>query len=568
MSTLPARTVRAFSSRGLIWLFHLTLPLVGLWLLLANPTIDLVWEDHVAHFWLVLATAVVNIGLAAVIGVVANARGDARLLLVSLAFASAAGFFALHAGATPSVLLATPNASFVLSTPIGIVLAGAFGFASSADLSPERAVRIVGLRGVLVALVVAAILGWAVASLVPGSPLNSPLPPAAAQPVLRLIAAVGLTMLAAAAFRYLRVFRRRPSVVIIALVTAFVLLAEALVAASESRSWHASWWEWHVLLLLAFGYVGYSAHVQYRREGRVTTLFRALSLEETVRRLRDEYAAALDRLVAEIDAADESGRAAAIEPLAAGLTTSFGLTEGQAEVIGRAAEALAVERREARRLGLFRRYLSPEVADALLADPRRVDLGGATVEVTVLFGDLRAFTTFAERSEPEDVVRLLNTYFAAIVPLILGEGGTVIQFQGDAFMAIFNAPVRQPDHPMRAGRAALAIQRRVDELGAGRDEWPRFRLGIATGPALVGNVGSEEVRSFTAIGDTVNLAARLQTLAEVGTIVVSGATAERLEGAVLEPKGELAIKGKTAPVRAFELVGLPQERHADGEPEA
>lgn len=556
-ATLPGRAARAVSSRALIWLFHLALPLAGLWILLANPQLDLVWEDHDAHFWLILGTAAVNVVLAVIIAEAADRRGDARLFLVSLAFASAAGFFALHGIATPTVLLQTPNASFVLSTPIGIVLAGVFGLVSSLDFPPDRAAALLRRRGLLAGLVAAGLLAWGVASLLPGSPLGRPLAPEHAAPILRMLAIVGITLVLAAALGYLGIYRRRPSVVVIAIVTAFILLAEALVAVAESRSWHASWWEWHVLLLLAFGYVAYSAHVQYRREGGSTTLFRALSLEETVRQLQDEYAQALDRLVGEIEIAAEGGRPAEVDRLAARLSASFGLTEGQAAVLAEAADALAVERREVRRLGLFRHYLSPEVAAALLDDPARADLGGATVEVTVLFGDLRGFTAFAERSDPEEVVRLLNTYFAEVVPIILGAGGTVVQFMGDAIMAIFNAPVRQPDHPLRAARAALEIQRRVELIAAPQPGWPGFRIGIATGPALVGNVGSAEVRSFTAIGDTVNLAARLQAEADVGRVVVGPATRERLgPAATVRPIGELRLKGKAEPVPAFELVSL------------
>jgi adenylate cyclase len=557
MTSIAVRAARAVSPRVGIWLFHLSLPLVGLWLLLANPTADLMWEDHTAHFWLILGVALVNVALAVLIGQAASRRRDERLFLVSLAFASAAGFFALHAFVTPSVILATPNASFVLSSPLGIVLAGAFGFASAADLRSEEARFIFSRRWWLVGVVVVALAGWAVLSIAPGSPLGQPLPPDRAAPLLATLAVVGVTLEIGAAVGYLRVYRRRPSIVLAAIVTAFVLLAEALVAMAQSRAWHASWWEWHVLLLLGFGYVAYSAQVQYRREGQAASVFRALSLEETVRKLRDEYATALDGIVETMERAEETGGSTPIEPAAAGFADRFGLSEGQADVLVRAAEALATERREVRRLGLFRRYLSPEVASALLADPTQAALGGATIEVSVLFADLRGYTSFSERSQPTDVVALLNAYFGEAVPEILANGGTVVQFMGDALMAIFNAPVAQPDHPLRAARAALGMQARATALAAGHPEWPRFRVGVATGPALVGNVGSDEVRSFTAIGDTVNLAARLQTQAEIGRVVVSAATAAALEGkATLVPIGELSLKGKERPQAAFELVDL------------
>ena len=153
---------------------------------------------------------------------------------------------------------------------------------------------------------------------------------------------------------------------------------------------------------------------------------------------------------------------------------------------------------------LFHRYLAPEVADALIADPALAELGGEEVEVTVVFADLTGFTSFSERVSPEEAMAMLNRSFAAAVPVVLAEGGTIVQFSGDAMMAIFNAPVRQTDHVLRAARAALRLQADTSAGWEGPPT-PRFRVGLNTGPALVGNVGSAELRSFTAIGDTTNL---------------------------------------------------------------
>ena len=556
-SDQPGSWARMVSPRSLIWVFHVALPVIGLWLLVAQPQLDLVWEDHVAHFWLVLVTAAINVGLAFLVGQAAYNRDDARLYLVSLAFLSAAGFFSLHALATPAVILTGPNAGFVVATPVGVVLAGLFALASSIEYTPAQAARILRLRPLLTGGLVVLIAAWQLVALAGATLLNKPLPADEAQGSLRVLALAGVLTYAAAAIGYFRLYRRRPSVVLLGVITAFVLLAESLIALAAARSWHASWWEWHVLMTLAFGFVAYSAHVQYQREGRVTSLFRALSLEETVRQLREEYAAALQRLVGTLEEARESGRATPTPVLASRVSGSFDLTEGQAEVLAEAAEAVAAERREVRRLGLFRRYLSPEVAAALLEDPSQAALGGSTIEISVLFADLRGFTPFSERSQPAEVVAFLNTYFGAVVPIILREGGTIVQFIGDAIMAIFNAPVRQPDHPVRAARAALAFQARTRELAADHADWPLFRVGIATGPAVVGNVGSDEVRSYSAIGDTVNLAARLQTSAQVGQVVVSPATAAALGSrATLRPIGALALKGKAAPVEAYELVAI------------
>ena len=205
--------------------------------------------------------------------------------------------------------------------------------------------------------------------------------------------------------------------------------------------------------------------------------------------------------------------------------------------------------------GLFRQYMSPDVATALLADPRQAALGGAVVEVTAVFADLRGFTGFSERSSPEEIVSLLNRYFEVATSTILGEGGTVVQFVGDALMALFNAPVQQDDHALRAARAALTVQERIEEVA--EEGWPRFRIGINTGPALVGNIGSTALRNFNAMGDAVNVAARLESSAEPGQVVIGDSTCALLpDGAVTEPLGGLAVKGRNEPVVAHLLRAL------------
>jgi class 3 adenylate cyclase len=206
--------------------------------------------------------------------------------------------------------------------------------------------------------------------------------------------------------------------------------------------------------------------------------------------------------------------------------------------------------------GLLRHYLSPDIAATLIEDPERAALGGEEVEVTVLFADLRGYTTFAERLAPTEVVAVLNAAFGAAVPVLLAEGGTVVQFMGDALMAIFNAPNRQPDHALRAARAALAMQRAVGEL-PGASTRPSFRVGLSTGPALVGNVGAAEIRNFSAIGDTTNLAARLQTYAAEGSVVISADTYALIrERAIVRSLGSPELKGKSRPVEVYELLGL------------
>jgi len=152
-------------------------------------------------------------------------------------------------------------------------------------------------------------------------------------------------------------------------------------------------------------------------------------------------------------------------------------------------------------------------------------------------------------------VQMLNHYFGLAVPLLLAQGGTVTHFGGDALMVLFNAPIRQPDHAHAAARAAIAVCEAIDAVASAHAEWPKIRVGINSGPALIGNIGGEDVRSFTAIGDTVNLASRLETLAPPGQIVVGEATRDLLGDAVrVEPLGSVEVKGKVDPVRAFLLV--------------
>jgi class 3 adenylate cyclase len=205
---------------------------------------------------------------------------------------------------------------------------------------------------------------------------------------------------------------------------------------------------------------------------------------------------------------------------------------------------------------LVRRYFSPLVASTLLAEPQRLELGGEVAEVTVLFADLRGFTAASERIPPDEAVRMLNRYFGLALPIVEAEGGTPIQLAGDQVMAIFNAPERNEDHAVRAARAALEIQRRV-EAATDAEGVPRFGIGINTGPALVGNIGSETFFNFTAIGDTTNLAARLTEAAAAGEVVLGPATAAAIRPvARLTPRPGLELKGRAGPVEAFVLEEL------------
>jgi class 3 adenylate cyclase len=212
---------------------------------------------------------------------------------------------------------------------------------------------------------------------------------------------------------------------------------------------------------------------------------------------------------------------------------------------------------ELRASRLFRQYVSPGVAAAMLADPRHTALGGSIVDVTVLFADLQGFTSYSELGSPDQVVAMLNRYFSDVVPLILEEGGTVDKFVGDAMMAIWGAPNRQPDHALRGARAALAMQAAVRRVAEGNPDFPCFRIGVNSGPALVGNIGIDQFRNFTAIGDTVNLAARLQETAKPGEVVIGpGTFAAVRHEAVVRALGPVRVKGKEDTLEAYVLERL------------
>jgi adenylate cyclase len=513
----------------ILWPILFALPLGGLALLLLQPDLDVDWEHHPAHFWLVLSISLVSVALGALTSEAASRRSDARLFLVSLAFLSSAAFLGLHALATPGVLLEGRNAGFTIATPVGLLLASLFAAWSSVERPTFPSPRL--LRWAVAAVV----LLWAALSLAEVPPLDRALTEDESDRWLLGLGVPAVALYALAAGRYWRLQRARPAPVLLGVTAGWILLGEASIAVAFSRNWHASWWEWHLLMAAAFGIVALTA-LRERHRGEV---FASLYLDDTLGRIDRRYAGAVKAAAAErLDDAE--------------LRRRFGLSADEATVVRRAAsEVEAVE-------GLLQPYLSPQLAARLREEPEAAALGGEEREVSVLFADLQGFTAFSERHSPSDVLAMLNAYWAQTVPVVLGEhGGMIERFAGDAIMVVFNAAADQPDHALRAARAGLELQRAAAGVGQGRPDWPTFRVGINTGPAIVGNVGTEEQRSFTAIGDTTNLAARLQTAAEPGQVVVGEATYEEiLELAQAEPIGELELKGKAAPVTAYRLIGL------------
>ncbi|WP_433435293.1 adenylate/guanylate cyclase domain-containing protein [Nonomuraea sp. CA-141351] len=656
--------------RGVVWGIHLVLPLLGLWLLLAHPDVNIPWQHNPSHFWMIITVAGLNVVLGIMISEASSRRQDARLFLVSMVFLSSAGFFFLHGLATPKIILPTGSLGFDLGQQAGLTIAAAFAFASALPLGERAAKAVLDSQHFVRAVLFGFIVAWGLVSLIPGlTPLSEP-PPQSPVPWLAWASIPGVLLYGAASVMMFLLHRRRPSAMLISLITAYALLAETMVAGMSQLNWHLSWWEWHLLLTLAFVFVAYSAYLQFRREGSSAGLFDSVTLSATVARIQQDYDQALEELVEHVRRG---------EPLAATrLSGKFRLNEGQAAVLDRAGEALANERELSERLTalvavsaqtkvglpegqllatalervrqaygdvkiglvaegktqigsreyefagnqpirrndllafpltvkghlagvlevpvgrtpqdealaatlagqlsislenarlyqeldtLFRQYMSPDVANALLADPAQAALGGELKELTALFADLKGFTTFSEKVTPGEIVEMLNRYHTAAVPCILNNGGTIVQFVGDALLALFNAPATQAGHARAACRAALDMQRaaaevaeemawkRVDDV-----QWPTFRVGVNTGPALVGNIGSPELRGFNAMGDCVNVAARLEGIAEPGTVVIGETTLRQLgRGASVNPLGQLSLKGKEELVAAYVLTDL------------
>ncbi|MEO5887355.1 MAG: adenylate/guanylate cyclase domain-containing protein [Anaerolineales bacterium] len=206
---------------------------------------------------------------------------------------------------------------------------------------------------------------------------------------------------------------------------------------------------------------------------------------------------------------------------------------------------------------LFERMVSPAVIAQL--DPNGLQLGGKRVDISVLFADIRGFTTFSETIAPEKLVSILNRYLAAMAEAVLAQEGTIDKFMGDAIMAWFNAPVPQKDHTLRAVKAALAIRDSVEGLykELPKDSHLAFGAGIHYGDAVLGLIGTERRLEYTAISDSVNTAKRLQENSARNQIIISREAYERVRDEVeVSPITPLAVKGKTAPLDVFEVLGL------------
>ncbi len=206
--------------------------------------------------------------------------------------------------------------------------------------------------------------------------------------------------------------------------------------------------------------------------------------------------------------------------------------------------------------GLFQQYVSAPLAQSMLTHQTSTELGGARQEVTVLFADLDNFSSFAESTPPETLIETLQTYLGMATEAVLEHGGTPTQYLGDGLMALFNAPAPDRLHSWHALQAAQALRQRVRDYNAATSgPQMQFAVGLHCGEAVVGNLGSASLRCYTAVGDTVNLAKRVQEAADGGEVLFTAALYESLHGAV---QGELLkqvlVKGRRTPVTIYRLV--------------
>jgi class 3 adenylate cyclase/CheY-like chemotaxis protein len=215
------------------------------------------------------------------------------------------------------------------------------------------------------------------------------------------------------------------------------------------------------------------------------------------------------------------------------------------------------EREVAHVRGAFERLVPPSVVDHIFANPTTLELGGQRREISILFADIRGYTAWSENEPPERVVEMLNDYLSLAAEVILAWDGTLDKFFGDGLMAIFNAPADQEDHVHRAADAALALLRAANEIRERRGDGLSYSVGVSVGEAVVGYIGTERAMNYTAIGDTVNVAKRLQEQGSPGQILVEEAVIKRLGNlAQYRPLGELRVKGRKQAAFAYELLGL------------
>jgi adenylate cyclase len=250
-----------------------------------------------------------------------------------------------------------------------------------------------------------------------------------------------------------------------------------------------------------------------------------------------------------------------LDPFAAFTPDDLELISAVAAQTAMAVETIKAHKRLAREevaRANYSRFMPEYVVKQLLEKPDSFRLGGVNQKITVLFADIRGFTALSEKENPEKIVGLLNKYFTAMSEIIFAYGGTLDKYIGDGLMAIFGAPTASPEDAKNALKTAVAMQKRLRALneelsaeGYGRVE---IGIGLHTGIATIGYIGSEQRSEYTAIGDVVNLASRLEQTARGGQILISEATAAESEGlATMVPQEPLTVKNRLQPVTLFEV---------------
>ncbi len=213
---------------------------------------------------------------------------------------------------------------------------------------------------------------------------------------------------------------------------------------------------------------------------------------------------------------------------------------------------------------MFSKYLSPDIAEFLLKNRENIALGGETRYLTVMFTDIRGFTSMSEEFSPEDIVKFLNNYFTEMVGFIFLNKGTLDKFLGDGILAIYGAPVDLPEHPLCAVRTAVQMMNYMNLYNKKRAEWGLKPLyigaGINTGAAVIGNIGSKQRSEYTVVGDTVNTASRIQGLTGENEIFVSESTyRDVMEFVDIEYKGEYKVKNKKEPIKIYKVLGMKDD---------
>lgn len=252
----------------------------------------------------------------------------------------------------------------------------------------------------------------------------------------------------------------------------------------------------------------------------------------------------------------------------------LGFASLQFVAIGR--RALQEQRRSARVKQMFGTYLSPQLVTRMVESGEEPKLGGHEEEVTAYFSDIQGFSGFSEKLPPDRLVDLMNEYLTACTDIVQEEGGTLDKYIGDAVVVMFGAPIALPDHAFRACVAAQRVQQKLGELRkkwkSEGDRWPEIvwkmqsRIGLNTGPCIIGNMGSRTRFNYTMMGDNVNLAARMESGAKSWGVYTMATEATKLaceqhggDRIVFRPLGRIVVKGRTQPVPIFELIGLKED---------